>query len=81
MNNANRRVFLTQAAALSCGALWRDSAMAKVLALSGATSPSATDLSGKSLLAKMKWLNEPRSASTPSSGVESKLATLIGRTR
>src|SRR5258708_23245640 len=59
MNTANRRVFLTQAAALSCGVLWNDSTMAKTLRPALAAGVSESQLSGKSLLAKMKWLNEP----------------------
>src|SRR6266849_9797760 len=62
MNTANRRVFLTQAAALSCGVLWNDSTMAKTLTPALAAWVSESQLSGKSLLAKMKWLNEPGSA-------------------
>jgi uncharacterized protein len=62
MNTANRRVFLAQAAALSCGTLWTDSAMAKTLAAGLAAPASESSLSGKSLLAKMKWFNEPASA-------------------
>ncbi len=58
MNTANRRVFLTQAAALSCGVLWNDSTMAKTLTPALAAWVSESQLSGKSLLAKMKWLNE-----------------------
>jgi regulation of enolase protein 1 (concanavalin A-like superfamily) len=59
MKTANRRVFLTQAAALSCGALWNDSTMAKTLTPALAAGVSESQLSGKSLFAKMKWLNEP----------------------
>ena len=62
MNTANRRVFLTQAAALSCGALWNDSTVAKTLAAASAVPASKSQLSGKSVLAKMKWFNEPASA-------------------
>jgi uncharacterized protein len=61
MNTANRRVFLTQAAALSCGALWKDSTMAKAFAPAPVARVSDSQLSGKPLLAKMKWLNEPAS--------------------
>ena len=62
MNTANRRVFLTQAAVLSCGSLWKDSAMANTLAMELVAPASASQISGKSLLAKMKWFNEPASA-------------------
>jgi len=62
MNTANRRVFLTQAAALSCGALWNDSTIPKTFAPATVARLSESQLSGKSLLAKMKWFNEPASA-------------------
>lgn len=62
MNIANRRVFLAQAAALSCGVLWNESTMAKTFAPGRAARVSDSQLSGKSLLAKMKWFNEPASA-------------------
>ncbi len=62
MNKANRRVFLTQAATLSCGAFCRDSRMVKSFAAALVPPNSESQLSGKSLLAKMKWLNEPASA-------------------
>lgn len=61
MNTANRRVFLTQAAALSCGAFWSDSTVAKTF--EALTAPaSESQLSGRPLFAKMKWFNEPASA-------------------
>ncbi len=61
MNRANRRVFLTRAATLSCGAFWKDSTMVRTFA--GALVPpnSESQLAAKSLLGKMKWLNEPAS--------------------
>jgi uncharacterized protein len=62
MNNANRRVFLTQAAALSWGAFWSDSTMVKTFAAAPVAPASESQLSGRSLLAKMKWFNEPTSA-------------------
>jgi len=62
MNTANRRVFLTQAAALGCGALWKDSTMAEAFAPAPVARVSESQLSGKPLLAKMKWFNEPGSA-------------------
>ena len=61
MNKANRRVFLTQAATLSCGTFWRDSRTVKTFAAALVPPNSESQLSGKSLLAKMKWLNEPAS--------------------
>jgi hypothetical protein len=62
MNTASRRVFLTQAAALSCSALWDDSTMAKAFPPAPVGRVSEAQLSGKSLLAKMKWFSEPASA-------------------
>jgi regulation of enolase protein 1 (concanavalin A-like superfamily) len=62
MNTANRRAFLTRAAALSCGALWKDSTMAKTLASAPMARSSEPQLSGKSLFTKMKWFSEPASA-------------------
>jgi uncharacterized protein len=62
MNTANRRVFLTQAAALSCGALWDDSTMAKTFRPAPRARVPDSQLSGKPLLAKMKWFSEPASA-------------------
>jgi uncharacterized protein len=61
MNTANRRAFLTQAAALGCGALWTGSS--SIRAFSAPAAPTAeSQISGKALLAKMKWFNEPASA-------------------
>jgi len=65
MNTANRRVFLAQAAVLSCGFLWRDSAVANTFMAELAAPASASQISGKSLLAKMKCFNEPASANNP----------------
>jgi uncharacterized protein len=62
MNTANRRVFLTEAAVLSCGALWIDSTIAKTLAAPHTAAASESQLLDRSLLVKMKWLNEPGSA-------------------
>lgn len=62
MNTANRRVFLTQAATLGYGVLWTNSTMAKTLAPGSVARVSDFQLSGKSLLARMKWFNEPASA-------------------
>src|SRR5260370_18412006 len=62
MNSANRRQFLAQAAGMGCGVLWADSVFAKSLAASPAPSPVESRVSGKSLLAKMKWFNESASA-------------------
>jgi hypothetical protein len=65
MNTANRRLFLTQAAVLSCASLWKDSVMANTLAMELAAPASASQISGKSLLAKVKWFNEAASANNP----------------
>lgn len=62
MKSANRRVFLTRAAALSCGALWNGSTMAKTFAPVLEARVSEPQLTRKSLLGKMKWFNEPGSA-------------------
>jgi uncharacterized protein len=62
MNTANRRVFLTQAAALSCSVLWNDSTIANAFAPASVARVSESQLFGKSLLVKMKWFNEPGSA-------------------
>jgi regulation of enolase protein 1 (concanavalin A-like superfamily) len=62
MNITNRRAFLTEAAVLSCGALWSDSTMAKTLAARRTAAGSESQLSDKSLFARMKWFNEPASA-------------------
>jgi uncharacterized protein len=62
MNIASRRVFLTQAAALSCGALWNDSTMARTFVPAPPARLSESPLSGKSLFPKMKWFNEPGAA-------------------
>src|SRR5262249_24609826 len=59
--HSNRRQFLTHAAALSCGALCCDLAVANDLAPTPPALPAEAQLSGKSLLAKMKWFNEPAS--------------------
>lgn len=60
MHPANRRQFLSRAAALSCGALCADFAPARDLT-AGEKVP-VTELSGKALFSKMKWLNEPAAA-------------------
>jgi len=63
--NSNRRQFLTSASVLSCAALCRDVALANDVGslVSPAISLAAnSELSGRALLAKMKWLNEPASA-------------------
>lgn len=59
---ANRRAFLARVTTLGAGALWSDSAVAKAFAALSATPSAPSQLSGKSLLAKMKWFNEPASA-------------------
>jgi regulation of enolase protein 1 (concanavalin A-like superfamily) len=61
MKNANRRSFLAQAAALSCGALWSDARIAECFAEIPPTPGGESQVSGKSLFAKMKWFNEPAS--------------------
>jgi hypothetical protein len=62
MRNSNRRVFLTQAAAISCGVLCSEALGANNLRLNPASLFAESQLSGKSLLAKMKWFNEPAAA-------------------
>jgi hypothetical protein len=61
MKNANRRSFLAQAAALSCGALCSDAGIAECFAEVPATLGGESQVSGKSLFRKMKWFNEPAS--------------------
>jgi uncharacterized protein len=58
--NPNRRQFLARAAALS-GALCTSLAIARNHEENAAL-PAESKLSGKALLAKMKWFNEPASA-------------------
>jgi hypothetical protein len=48
MNIANRRVFLTQAAALSCGTLWNDSTVARTFVPALAARVTESQVSGKS---------------------------------
>ena len=62
MKTANRRIFLTQAATLSCGALWNGSTIARTFPPTPKARVSEPQLTGKSLLGKMKWFNEPASA-------------------
>jgi regulation of enolase protein 1 (concanavalin A-like superfamily) len=62
MNNANRRQFLAQAAGLGCTALAAASPLVDALAAADGSTASVAQVSGKSLLAKMKWINEPASA-------------------
>jgi regulation of enolase protein 1 (concanavalin A-like superfamily) len=57
---ATRREFLTRAVATGCTALLSDVVVSGGLPTNGAV-PS-TELIGKALLAKMKWLNEPASS-------------------
>ncbi len=59
--HSNRRQFLTHAAALSRGALCGDLAVANDVAWTPPALPAEPQFSGKSLLAKMKWFNEPAS--------------------
>lgn len=58
MNPSNRRQFLASASAFTCAAFCGEAASAKNLLAPAATA----ELSGKDLLAKMKWFNEPASA-------------------
>jgi uncharacterized protein len=61
MSPSNRRQFLTHAAALSCGALCNNMSIANDHR-ANLTPPLANEqLSGKSLLDKMKWFNAPAS--------------------
>jgi uncharacterized protein len=62
MNTANRRVFLTQAAVLGCGVLWTGTSSIKAFAAAPKAPGAETQISGKALLAKMRWFNEPASA-------------------
>ena len=62
MNPSNRRQFLTRAAALSCGALCNNTLIARPHPTPAAPPATNAQLSGKSLLAKMKWFNAPASA-------------------
>jgi regulation of enolase protein 1 (concanavalin A-like superfamily) len=66
MSNSNRRVFLIQAAAISMGALWNNAPLANAYPATATAPPTESQLSGTSLLAKMKWFNEP--AATKQSG-------------
>jgi uncharacterized protein len=61
MSNSNRRVFLIQAAAIS-GALWNNAPLANAHSATATPPPTESQLSGKLLLAKMKWFNEPAAA-------------------
>lgn len=56
--NSNRRQFLASASALSCATFCKNVAVRHLLVAGAANS----ELSGKALLAKMKWFNEPASA-------------------
>src|SRR5260370_18887206 len=62
MNYPNRRQFLEQPAGLGCAALGAASPLVNALAAADGSSDSAAQVSGKSLVAKMKWFNEPASA-------------------
>ncbi len=62
MSPSNRRQFLTRAAALSCGALCKNMPIANNHLAHVTPPPTNAQLSGKSLLAKMKWFNVPASA-------------------
>ncbi len=63
--SSNRRDFLASASALTFAAFCRDVTFANGIASPAllAAGPAAnSELSGKALLAKMKWFNEPASA-------------------
>jgi regulation of enolase protein 1 (concanavalin A-like superfamily) len=62
MRHSNRRQFLIQAAALSGGPLWNGFPIAAPLPARAAPPLVDSVLSGKPLLAKMHWFNEPASA-------------------
>ena len=62
MSPSNRRQFLTRAAALGCGALCNNMPIANDHRANVARPLADSQLSGKSLLAKMKWFNAPSSA-------------------
>ena len=62
MSPSNRRQFLTRAAALSCGALCNNMLTAQPHPAPAAPPLADSQLSGKSLLAKMKCFNAPASA-------------------
>ena len=62
MNTSNRRAFLTQAAAISCGTFWSNVSLANTHQPVPTAPPTESQLSGKPLLAKMKWFNEPAAA-------------------
>lgn len=62
MTATNRRQFLSRTAALSVAALYPGFPPSEVHTPDAAAFPAGSTLSGKSLLAKMKWLNEPASA-------------------
>lgn len=61
MNSANRREFLTKAGALSCAALWNGPAFPNAFTVSEKAAGVESTISGKGLLGKMKWYNEPAS--------------------
>jgi len=62
MNPANRREFLAQAGTLGFGALWRSFPGSAELPFGATAELGESTVSGKSLFAKMKWLNEPAAA-------------------
>jgi uncharacterized protein len=62
MSHSNRREFLARAAVISCGLFYSEVLRANNLPQSAAPPTTQSQLSGKSLLAKMKWFNEPASA-------------------
>lgn len=62
MNTANRRQFFAQAAGLGCTAVAAVSPLVNTLGTADGSSAAAAQVSGKSLLPRMKWFNEPASA-------------------
>jgi regulation of enolase protein 1 (concanavalin A-like superfamily) len=62
MIRANRRQFFAQATGVGCAALGIASTLVNPLAAADGPPAPAAQSSGKSLLTKMKWFNEPASA-------------------
>jgi len=62
MDRANRRQFLAQAAGLGCISLGITPRLVNSFPVTDSSSASVAQISGKSLLARMKWLNEPAQA-------------------
>jgi len=62
MKSTNRREFLAKAAAVSCAALWSGPAFPNTVGIPGKTPRAESVVSGKALLARMKWFNDPASS-------------------